>query len=220
MFAKSVESLGYSIENKFFFDTLTINVPYGSKDLMEAAEAAGINLRRVSDTQVGVSMDETVTREDLLQLVRVFATGSFDHSYKHGVKRSQFIDIPDIDAIATKLGLSDNTVTTTSVIPAQLHRKSSYLTHPIFNSYRSETDMLRYIVELQNKDLSLANAMIPLGSCTMKLNATSEMIPVTWPEFGKIHPFAPLDQAKGYATMFKVCRERWRREGRGQSTYF
>ena len=96
----------------------------------------------------------------------------------------------------------------TSEIPIDLQRKSSYLTHPVFNSYHSETEMLRYIHKLQTKDLSLVNAMIPLGSCTMKLNATAEMVPVTWNEFGGLHPFAPREQAEGYQTLFSQL-ERW-----------
>ncbi|MFI5281486.1 MAG: aminomethyl-transferring glycine dehydrogenase subunit GcvPB, partial [Gemmatimonadales bacterium] len=146
-----------------------------------AARAKGINLRALSATRIGVALDETVDNDDLTDLVGVFALGK---------------DVPALRADAPP------------AIPAALRRASAYLTHPVFSRCHAETEMLRYLKRLEDKDLSLTSAMIPLGSCTLKLNATTEMIPVTWPEFGGIHPFAPRDQAAGYAEMFAQL-ERW-----------
>ncbi|KAJ2198558.1 glycine decarboxylase subunit P, partial [Coemansia sp. RSA 353] len=128
-----------------------------------------------------------ITRQELAQLVEVFGG--------------------DVSAIDSVVASSASTAAESAAIPAGLARQSAILTHPIFNRYHSETEMLRYITQLQNKDLSLANAMIPLGSCTMKLNATTELIPITWPEFSQIHPFAPREQAQGYAHMIRDLEE-------------
>jgi glycine dehydrogenase len=150
---------------------------------------------------VCVSLDEAVTKEDLLDLFILFGSYSFEREYQFGKLKASESMTYNVDKLA-----NDSQITLSSpaaVYPENLVRTSKYLTHPVFNSHHSETDMLRYLTGLQNKDLSLADAMIPLGSCTMKLNATTEMIPVTWPEFGNIHPFVPLDQAKGYAILFK-----------------
>ncbi|KAI8802863.1 glycine cleavage system P-protein-domain-containing protein [Cladochytrium replicatum] len=188
--ADAVTRLGYKITNSTYFDTLTIETPYPAEDLIATALSHKINLRSISPKTVGVQLDETVTKADLLKLIEVFTAGSISNSYQ-----STTVSVP-VDDIAGGLKGTEG-------IPADLLRKSAYLTHPVFNLYHSETEMLRYITALMNKDLSLANAMIPLGSCTMKLNATTEMIPVTWPEFGKIHPFVPSDQAAGYRIMLQ-----------------
>ncbi|KAJ3068109.1 glycine decarboxylase subunit P [Podochytrium sp. JEL0797] len=192
--AAAVEQLGHKVVNKDYFDTLTIKVNRDANLLHAASVAAGINLRRIDDSTVGVTLDETVTQRDLEALINVFAIGDFAQQYQLGTEKPYTAPTPSIEALAASA---------TSGIPQTLVRSSPYLTHPVFNSYHSETEMLRYIFGLQHKDLSLADAMIPLGSCTMKLNATTEMIPVTWPEFGSIHPFVPLDQAKGYDIMHK-----------------
>ncbi|WP_250532613.1 aminomethyl-transferring glycine dehydrogenase [Caballeronia sp. AZ10_KS36] len=180
IFAAGVAKLGYSIANKTFFDTVTIESGANTTALHQAAYAAHINLRRVSATQVGVSLDETTTRDDLQKLFALFA--------EVAGKTETF----DIDALDASIGDS---------LPADLKRTSDYLTHPVFNRHHSEHEMLRYLRSLADKDLALDRTMIPLGSCTMKLNATSEMLPVTWPEFAQIHPFAPAEQTLGYRTM-------------------
>jgi len=193
--------MGFKVKNDgFFFDTLLVETKGPSADLIEAAESKGINLRVVDAKHVSVSMDESVRREDLADLLSVFAMGTVGDRFLSKSGKNQ---IPDLETLAGKAGVSLQAGA--ARFPAQLRRSSPYLTHPVFNAYHSETDMLRYIAHLQSKDLSLADAMIPLGSCTMKLNSTTEMIPVTWPEFGALHPFVPLDQAKGYSILFKVC---------------
>ncbi|KAJ6115302.1 Glycine cleavage system P protein [Penicillium sp. IBT 16267x] len=178
-------SLGYNvpvrsnIEGEAIFDTLAIELESASEAdaLVAAARDASLYLRRLGGNKVGLSLDETVGREEVKDILKVFAT----------LKSAGPVDIEGALAIAP--------------VPAALERTSAYLTHPVFNSHHSETEMLRYIRHLESKDLSLAHSMIPLGSCTMKLNATTEMIPVSWPEFSNIHPFMPTDKAKGYIQM-------------------
>ncbi|SAK39578.1 glycine dehydrogenase [Caballeronia fortuita] len=180
VFAAGIAKLGYTIANETFFDTVTIESGASTTALHQAAYAAHINLRHVSGTQVGVSLDETTTRDDLLKLFALFADVA---------GKTETFDIDALDA-----ALTDS-------IPDALKRESEYLTHPVFNRHHSEHEMLRYLRSLADKDLALDRTMIPLGSCTMKLNATSEMLPVTWPEFAAIHPFAPAEQTVGYRTM-------------------
>ncbi len=165
--AASLTAAGYKIHGNIFFDTIRTT---GPDNIVDKARGSGINIRDFSDGTVGIAFDETVTTNDLKNLLTLFDA---HHS-------------PTAD----------------SVIPSELQRKSTYFTHPVFNKYHSETEMLRYIHRLETKDLSLNTSMIPLGSCTMKLNATTEMVGVTWPEFGGMHPFAPQDQAKGYKKIF------------------
>lgn len=173
--AAGLRRLGVTVRNETFFDTIVVE----TEDAAAAhslARLAGFNLRDLGAGAVGISLDETTTRQDVETIWRVFA---------------ETVDITaadmdgDIDA----------------AIPASLQRTSPYLTHPVFHQHQSETEMLRYLRFLQDKDVALDRSMIPLGSCTMKLNATAEMIPVTWPEFANIHPYAPLDQAQGYVDM-------------------
>ncbi|KAJ3130656.1 hypothetical protein HK100_007772 [Physocladia obscura] len=194
--ASGVTQLEHEVINKeSFFDTLTIKVRGGNATIFHtAAVENGINLRKIDATHVGVTLDETVSVKDLTTLLKVFAYGSFAEQYKFGTTTPHTHTTPSIEALVSN-------VASTANFPVSLTRTSSYLTHKVFNKYHSETEMLRYITALQHKDLSLADAMIPLGSCTMKLNATTEMIPVTWPEFANIHPFVPIDQAQGYAQM-------------------
>jgi glycine dehydrogenase len=173
--ATALGQLGYSLTNATFFDTLTIKTDRAA-ELHAAAAEHGINLRKIDAGHVGVSLDETTTREDVELLVKIFGNGTG-------------IDIEALDAGAH------------AAFPAKLARSSAYLTHPTFNRYHAEHEMLRYLRSLADKDLALDRTMIPLGSCTMKLNATAEMIPVTWPEFSNIHPFAPDDQTVGYREM-------------------
>ena len=162
---------GIDVVTESFFDTVTVRVPGQAAQVGAAAVALGINLRPVDADTVGISLDETTTRAVVEGVWAAF-----------GVDAS----IDELDLIVE------------SGLPVGLERTSSILTHPVFNRYHSETEMLRYLRRLADRDIALDRSMIPLGSCTMKLNATTEMIPVTWPEFGSIHPFAPLDQAEGY----------------------
>jgi glycine dehydrogenase len=177
--------LGYAVTEGELFDTLAAGDGTRSgKEITAAARERGINLRLVADGRVALALDETVTVEDLRDILAVF-----------GAEEGQF----DIAQLAETIDLGYG---------APHGRTSDYLTHPIFNMYHSETEMLRYMHRLQAKDISLTHSMIPLGSCTMKLNATTEMLPVTWPEFGQLHPFIPRDQAAGYTELFNNL-ERW-----------
>jgi len=168
-----------------------------------AAQESGINVRQIDARTVGVTLDETVTKDDVYDLLKVFATASIHERYRIGPIKHDSTVLPSLDDIANSLSIT-SVDSMKLQIPNSLHRTSPFLQHKVFNSYHSETEMLRYIHHLQSKDLSLAEAMIPLGSCTMKLNATTEMVPVTWPEFASMHPFAPGEQARGYMIMLQV----------------
>ncbi|MBA6351256.1 MULTISPECIES: aminomethyl-transferring glycine dehydrogenase [unclassified Colwellia] len=163
-----------------YFDTLTFNLD-NKEEIVARALAAGVNFRTDVAGQISISLDETTTRTDIAGLFDILLGAG------HG------LDVSDLDDKIVSSGHSS--------IPAALVRESEILTHPVFNSYHSETEMLRYIKRLENKDLALNHSMISLGSCTMKLNATAQMIPVSWPEFANMHPFAPIDQAQGYKQM-------------------
>src|SRR5690606_37272217 len=173
----ALRQLGYTQYNETYFDTLRVELGELAGPLRAEALNNEVNLHYL-DTTAGISIDETTTYQDIETLVRIFA--------KLKGKRP---DDADLQTQAENI---------TSVIPQALQRRSDFLTHPVFNSYHSEHEMLRYIKSLEAKDLSLCHSMIPLGSCTMKLNATTEMVPLTWPEFRSIHPFAPTDQVGGY----------------------
>ncbi|ELH3112727.1 aminomethyl-transferring glycine dehydrogenase [Vibrio parahaemolyticus] len=175
---------GFELAHNSFFDTITINTGEKTQDLYTKALAADINLR-VLPGKLGISLDETTTVADVEALFAVF-----------GIKE-------DVAALSTEIAGNEF-----AAIPEALRRTSEYLTHPVFNTYHSETQMMRYLKQLENKDFSLTHGMIPLGSCTMKLNAAAEMIPITWPEFGSIHPFAPAEQAAGYAALAKDLKEK------------
>jgi glycine dehydrogenase len=180
--AHGLSKLGYPNPVDSWFDTLTYELDAGQADVIyQRALDAGINLRRIGATGIGISVNEKTGRRHLEALLRAFAGTD---------------EVPAIDALDTELGED------WSAIPPALRRASDFLQHPVFYQHHSETDMLRYLKQLENKDLSLAHAMISLGSCTMKLNATTEMIPITWPEFSDIHPFAPADQTAGYRQLF------------------
>jgi len=195
LLASGLKSLGYKIGAEPFFDTLRVEL--GDKQLSEILEAAQnyqINLRVFDEKTVGISLDETVSADDVKKLLAIFADKK---------------DVINADGdIFVSMSLDADDFTSSLVYPAFCDRTSSYLTHPVFNSYHSETELLRYMHRLEAKDLSLNTSMIPLGSCTMKLNATAEMLPVSWPEFSKIHPFAPSHQTRGYQMMF-VQLEQW-----------
>jgi len=180
--AGALRGLGYRLAHEGFFDTIAVEVEEGAAErLHQAARAAGANLRPICATRIGIALDETTTPAHVEALVAVFAEGRAAPTLQPG----------DVGAI-----------------PATLRRTSPYLTHPVFHRHRSETEMLRYMRRLEARDLSLTAAMIPLGSCTMKLNATAEMVPVTWPGFSGMHPFAPADQTEGYRRLFESL-ERW-----------
>ena len=168
-----------------FFDTLRIGLAGRSAgEILKLSEAARLNFRGIDDQTVGISLDETVTEKDLADIFRVF----------NGNRA------PDFTVAELAAGVEAG-------YEAPVARTSKFLTHPVFNRYHSETEMLRYLKRLESRDLSLTTSMIPLGSCTMKLNATVEMFPVTWPEFGRLHPFAPLRQTRGYQVLFQQLED-------------
>ncbi|KAJ1981174.1 glycine decarboxylase subunit P [Dimargaris verticillata] len=192
--ARGLMDLGHQVVNATFFDTLTVRVSTSAAQVLALADAARVNLRRVDAHTVGVTLDETVQASDLEALLQVFGATSAQadlYALERRLTPGWEAHIPG----------SSSSSAMTVAYPQELHRDSPYLEHPVFNRYHSETEMLRYLYHLQTKDLSLADAMIPLGSCTMKLNATTEMIPVTWPEFAQLHPFAPPTQTRGYRAM-------------------
>src|SRR6266513_49679 len=179
--AKLVEGLcqlGFKIAYENFFDTIRVELGQASSsNLIERAERAGCNLRAAGDHAISIALDETATDFDIETLMSIF----------RGTRVRDFADA-DIESSSFR-------------IPQFAIRNSDFLTHPVFNTYHSETEMLRYLRRLESRDLSLCHSMIPLGSCTMKLNATAEMFPISWPEFAKLHPFAPTDQTTGYLEM-------------------
>ena len=180
---------GKSKDGRVLFDTVVVATEQGKAQEIAkfAAAEAGINFRIFDDGRLGITVDETVDTQDLEDILQVFS--KFGSNTPLTVKK-----------ISEVLELSPNE---TIGLPSSLKRTSPYLTHPVFNIHQSETELLRYIHHLQSKDLSLTHSMIPLGSCTMKLNATTEMIPISWPEFSSIHPFVPIDQARGYTTLIE-----------------
>ena len=181
--AEGLKSLGYALNSENFFDTLSINTDADvQKRFIDACNDVNV---KIGNNHLGISCDETTTLDDVKHLLAIAA-------------KAKNVEVPNIEAIING---------SLNVIPQELHRTSSYMTHPVFHKYHSEHDLLRYMKSLENKDLSMVHSMIPLGSCTMKLNSTTEMIPVTWAEFGDMHPFAPADQAKGYAEIFKTLEE-------------
>ena len=183
--AHGLEKLGLATVNTHWFDTLTIDVAEQQPAILARAIENNINLRKVGDSKIGISLDETTTRAHVDILWRVIS----------GTDIGLSIESIDVETINH------------SPIPEHYRRNSSFMTHPVFNQHHSETEMLRYMKRLESKDIALNHSMIALGSCTMKLNATAEMIPVTWPQFANMHPFAPQNQAKGYLAMFKQLEE-------------
>lgn len=176
--ATGLEQLGCKPVNNSFFDTLTIATGDSTSAIHQKAAGQGLNLRSIDDSHVGISLDEMTSADDIESLWRLFEENSS-------------LTVADIEPKAA------------SGLPDSFLRTDEVLNHPVFNRYHSETEMLRYLRKLSDKDIALDRAMIPLGSCTMKLNATAEMLPVTWPEFSNIHPFAPKDQTVGYVAMIE-----------------
>lgn len=176
--AAGLKALGVTVETETFFDTLTVHAGSDAQGILAKALDAGINLRDAGEGRIGLSCDETTTPETIRALWQCFG------------------------ADAARVAVLERELSVEDALPQTLSRQAALLTHPVFHVHRSETDLLRYMRSLSDKDLALDRTMIPLGSCTMKLNATAEMIPITWPEFGRIHPFAPKDQQAGYAELF------------------
>lgn len=175
--ALGLTKLGHSVEQQHFFDTLSIKTGAKTAELHAKARAAGINLREIDAERLGLSLDETTDQAAVEALLNLFAADQA---------------APAVSELAAQIA---------SRLPEGLLRQSAILQHEVFNRYHSETELMRYLRKLADKDLALDRSMIPLGSCTMKLNAASEMIPVTWPEFGNLHPFAPVEQAAGYTQL-------------------
>ncbi len=180
--AEALKDLGLTIKTKLYFDTIVVECD--ATKVHAAAEAKEINFRIIDSTHVGISLDQTIEQNDLNDIISVFAAVTSSAS-------------------ATAV----NYKTSSLIASSNLKRTTSFLTHPTFNSYHSESEMMRYIKRLENKDLSLVHSMISLGSCTMKLNAASELLPLTWPEFAHIHPFVPVNQAQGYAEIIEQLNE-------------
>jgi glycine dehydrogenase len=183
--ANGLTKLGFKPETRNFFDALRVNTGDKTSAILKAAAERHLNLRTIDSVSLGISLDETTSPDDVAELLGVFS----------GDRATQ-VKQPET-ASHDKLN-----------VPPALVRKSKYLTHSVFNRYHSETEMMRYLKRLESRDLSLTTSMIPLGSCTMKLNAAVEMLPVTWPEFNRLHPFAPLSQTRGYQTLFEQL-ENW-----------
>src|SRR5260221_3461015 len=184
--AAGLRKLGFAPQAEAFFDTVTVDAGARQSEIVARARAEKINLR-VGERTLGIALDEITTAKDVEAVWRAFG-GKLTYA--------------EIEAGARE------------ALPSELKRGSAFLTHPVFHAHRSETELLRYMRKLSDRDLALDRAMIPLGSCTMKLNATSEMIPLTWPEFASLHPFAPREQAEGYHVLFKRL-EKWLRDMTG-----
>ncbi|MEE9241238.1 MAG: aminomethyl-transferring glycine dehydrogenase [bacterium] len=183
--AEGLRKLNHEVQTEGFFDTITVSAGKGSAaGILRRAEEKEINLRPVDADRVGISLDETTRREDVADVWEAFPGGA----------KASFT-VEELEGAAAE------------GIPEKLRRTSSYLTHPVFSSYQAEHEMLRYLFRLQEKDIALTRSMIPLGSCTMKLNATTEMIPITWKEFANAHPFAPANQMEGYAQIIDEIKE-------------
>ncbi len=178
--AAGLRKLGFALQSEAFFDTVTVDMGPRRNEIAARARAGKINLR-ISERRLSIALDETTTAATVEAVWRAFG-GKLSYA--------------DIEASASE------------ALPVELRRSTAFLSHPVFHAHRSETELLRYMRKLSDRDLALDRAMIPLGSCTMKLNATSEMIPLTWPQFGSLHPFAPREQAAGYHALFARL-EKW-----------
>jgi len=176
--------LGLKVRHQAFFDTVRVEGSAAQvAGFFAAAAAKRLNLRRLDEQSLGIALDETTSEADVAALLAVFSNGKALNTPVAELAKSPF------------------------PYPAGLARTTPYLSHPVFNQHHSETELLRYVRHLESRDLSLTHSMIPLGSCTMKLNATTEMIPITWPEFGRMHPFAPPEQAQGYQELFSQLQK-------------
>jgi len=179
---RELDAFGIAQQNTQYFDTVRVTVPQGVETVRRHAIERGINFRYVDDRTIGIALDETVTLDDIADIVAVFAAAL--------ERPGDAVDRERLRRTAAAAG--------DDALPSELARRSSFLTHPVFNTHHSETELMRYIRRLERKDVGLDTSMIPLGSCTMKLNAASEMLPITWERFSRMHPYVPLDQARGY----------------------
>jgi glycine dehydrogenase len=201
--AAGLTQAGFKLIHQHYFDTITLHVE-DAAEVCRAAEQQGMNLRLLNASSLSISLNETTTQEDLNALFSVFLYQiAKEKSAKEGIS-----SVADeiVSGITSEIVVNDSLLWSAencTAIPAYLKRNTSFLSHPVFNSFHSETEMMRYLKRLEAKDIALNHAMIPLGSCTMKLNAAAEMIPVTWPQFAEMHPFAPIHQAKGYTQLFE-----------------
>lgn len=179
---KAIPAYGFKVLNKYFFDTLLVQLPenFDQSKLLRIARNNQVNFRYISKSQIGISLDETTSMEDINTIVSILAAAN-NKPFENPVTEIEICD----------------------TLPADLNRNTPFLTHDVFNSYHSETEMMRYLKTLENKDLALNRTMIPLGSCTMKLNAAAELFSLSWPEFGEIHPFVPRDQVAGYLELIQ-----------------
>jgi glycine dehydrogenase len=183
--ARGLRRLGYEVGPKSFFDTIRVGLgDRAQEELLKAAESQRMNFRIIGEHALGIALDETTTEKDLADILRLF----------NGNRAPDF-------TVAELAAEAD------TAYPAPFARTSPYLTHPVFNRYHSETEMMRYLKRLESRDLSLTTSMIPLGSCTMKLNAAAEMFPITWPELSRLHPFAPLRQTRGWQILFQQLED-------------
>jgi glycine dehydrogenase len=185
---QSLKLMGVEQRNAHYFDTVRIDVPSGIEEVQRRAHAAGINFRYPDDRTVDIALNETVTADDVMDVLGVFAS-----ALNRPSPRADLFELPQ--GVLALHSAQD--------LPPSLRRTSSFMTHPVFNTHRSETEMMRYIRSLERKDLGLDTSMIPLGSCTMKLNPATAMLPITWEGFSRMHPFAPDEQAEGYLQMFR-----------------
>lgn len=200
----ALQRMGFESVNETFFDTLTIGLQGIASGFVHAeAEKQGINLRWIEGAQskVGITIDESVELQDVVRLLNVFVAAAA--KTRRSASSRPFTDgtvlqIAEDLALGSVKELVNYFPTVAGALPPELRRMSPFMTQPVFNTHKSETEMMRYLNHMQSKDLSLVHAMIPLGSCTMKLNSVSSMEPLSWPGFASIHPFAPADQAKGY----------------------
>lgn len=187
--AEALQEVGFDLAHESYFDTITVLADEKQNEIFERAQTVGINLRKVGESGLSVALSETTSLTDVEELLSVFSGVAVDDSE---------VNVHSLD---------DELAGSSKGIAPQLLRQSAILTHEVFNKYHSETEMLRYLRRLESRDIALDHSMIPLGSCTMKLNATAEMIPVTWPEFNSIHPFAPIEQGQGYLQLFEELQD-------------
>ena len=199
--ARGLQAMGYELAHESAFDTVTVVTGIATQSIAACANSLRANLRLVSESSLGISLDETTTRADVELLWHIFS------SVRGVTVRAEPVEAPPSTSSGRSVIWAQFENGIEPLIPTALRRASPFLTHPIFNTHHSETSMLRYLRALADKDLALDRSMIPLGSCTMKLNATSEMIPITWPEFADIHPFAPPKQLQGYAELDAQLRD-------------
>ena len=197
-------TLGLRQTNAYYFDTLRVETPSGTDAVRECALSAGINLRYIDAHTVGIALNETVSTSDLRDIINVFVSAAGKAGPVTGdLRPSPEASADRRDDPSSRPGLGGGgQASGNDDYPTSLRRTGAFMTHPVFNTHRSETEMMRYIRSLERKDIGLDTSMIALGSCTMKLNAATEMIPVTWEQFGRVHPLAPVDQVQGYAEIF------------------